>query len=76
VGLFRQAPGYVSTQLYQDRRDHHRFVTVDTWVSRQAWEAFERQFASSFAELDAHCEALTEREALVGEFDVVDDAST
>jgi heme-degrading monooxygenase HmoA len=76
VALFRRAPGYISTQLYQDQRDRHRYVTVDTWASREAHAAFRREFAAPFAELDARCEALTLREELVGEFDVVDDGST
>lgn len=76
VALFRQGPGYVSTQLCRDRHNRGRYVTVDTWASREAHEAFKRAFAVPFAELDASCEALTVRETLVGEFDVVDDVST
>lgn len=72
VALFRQAPGYVSTHLYQDRNASHCYVTVDTWASREAHHAFRRRFAGAFAELDAACAELTLREALLGEFDLVE----
>jgi heme-degrading monooxygenase HmoA len=73
VALFRQAPGYVSTELYHDLNAPHFYVTVDTWASRVAHQAFRRQHASAFAELDAACEELTVREALLGEFDLVEE---
>ena len=72
VALFRQARGYVSTQLYRDQRDRHRYLTVDTWASREAHAAFRREFATAFAELDARGGALTAREELVGEFDSIE----
>lgn len=71
VALFRQAPGYVSTDLYRDRDDPGRFLTVDTWESEQAHQAFRRRFADAFARLDAACEALTIRETPLGRFDRV-----
>lgn len=71
VTLFRQAPGYVSTTLYHDLHHPHCYVTVDSWTSREAHQAFRQQFAGDFAELDAACEALTLREALLGEFELV-----
>ena len=69
VKLFRQAPGYVSTQLYRDRDDPLRFLTVDTWESEAAHQEFRRRFADAFATLDAACEALTLRETPLGHFD-------
>jgi heme-degrading monooxygenase HmoA len=72
VALFRQAPGYVSTRLYRDRHAPHFYVTVDTWTSREAHQSFRQQFAGPLLELDTVCEALTEREVLLGEFDLVE----
>jgi heme-degrading monooxygenase HmoA len=68
VTLFRRAPGYVGTQLLQDRQRPRRYVTIDTWDSAESHARFKRQFADDFAELDRRCEALTLRETLLGEF--------
>lgn len=75
VALFRQAPGYVSTALYRDRDQPHRFLTVDTWVSERAHQEFRRRFADAFARLDAACEQLTLRETPLGGFDRVGDGT-
>jgi heme-degrading monooxygenase HmoA len=34
--LFRQADGFLGSELLRDRADPRRFLTVDRWVSRQA----------------------------------------
>jgi heme-degrading monooxygenase HmoA len=68
VALFRRSPGYLKTELYRDLDDLHRYVTVDTWESREAHDEFRRRFAAEFAELDAACEALTLREVRFGHF--------
>ena len=70
VALFRRAPGYVGTQLLQDRERPRRYLTIDTWNSAESYAAFRRQFAGEFAELDRRCEGLTVREAPIGEFQV------
>lgn len=36
VQLFRLAPGYVSTHVYQDRQRPNRYVSVDWWESEGA----------------------------------------
>lgn len=71
VALFRRAPGYVSTRLYRDRDDGARYVTADTWETREAHDAFRRRFAEEFAELDAACETFTLREVCLGHFEDV-----
>lgn len=68
VRLFRKAPGYVSTQLYQDREHPHRYLTVDRWESEQTFRDFRRRFAAAFEELDKLCEGFTRSETPLGSF--------
>jgi len=70
VALFQRASGYLRTELYCDLDDPYRYVTVDTWESRQAYDRFRQTFATEFTELDALCEGLTLRESRFGRFSV------
>ena len=70
VDLFQRASGYVRTELLSDLDDPYRFVTIDTWETRQAYDRFRQTFASEFAELDALCEGLTIEEVQLGHFSV------
>ena len=66
--LFRRAPGYLETQLLQDRTDPLRFMTIDTWRSVEDYEAFRASYASDYAALDRVCEGFTSEETLIGHF--------
>jgi heme-degrading monooxygenase HmoA len=66
--LFRRAPGYLGTQLLQDRIQSDRFITVDRWVSEEAFVSFRRRFAEDFDHLDRLGETLTAEETALGEF--------
>ncbi len=68
VQLFRRAEGYIGTELYQDRSQRDRFVTVDQWQSEEAFRSFRTRFAGEFEQLDEQCEALTESETPLGKF--------
>ena len=68
VRLFRRAPGYVSTELYHDRLEPDRYVTIDHWESEKAFRAFRERFGAAFEELDRFCESLTVEEASLGAF--------
>lgn len=63
--LFRRAEGYISTRLVQDRDDTGVFVTIDSWTSQAAWNAFREDFAEDYAAIDRQCEALTVDEVCV-----------
>jgi quinol monooxygenase YgiN len=71
VELFRRAPGYLRSELYRDRGNPQRFMTIDYWESRAAWEAFRRRFAVEFEALDARCAELTAQEREIGRFEAV-----
>lgn len=68
VALFRDAPGYLHTELHRDRRDPQRFVTLDYWESESAWRRFREERAREFEALDARCERLTLEEREIGRF--------
>jgi hypothetical protein len=68
VGLFREGAGYRDTELFHSQADPSRFLTIDRWDSRIAYEQFRRERVSDYARLDAACEALTVREEFLGAF--------
>ena len=68
VELFSQSNGYMETELHRDITNPSRFLTIDYWVSKEARDQFQEQFASDFAALDKTCEALTVEEHFVGDF--------
>ena len=68
VRLFRQAPGYLGTQLCRDARNARRYATVDYWTSLDAYRAFRARWRESFDAIDERCRALTECEVCVGTF--------
>jgi len=48
-----------------------RFITIDHWESKEAWEAFRARFAEEFEALDGKCAAWTTHEAEIGRFEPV-----
>ena len=60
--FFRDAPGYLGTELFQRCLEPPCFLTVDHWESRAVYEAFRRERAAEYAALDAACEGLTTTE--------------
>jgi ribosomal-protein-alanine N-acetyltransferase len=67
AALFRRAEGYLGSELLPDRANPQRYLTVDRWVSREAWRAFRSRFATEYERLDREFEALTIREAPLAE---------
>lgn len=71
VQLFRHADGYLRTELHRDRRQSHRYVTIDYWESAEAWETFRGRMSQEFEALDARCDGYTLEETEIGRFDPV-----
>jgi heme-degrading monooxygenase HmoA len=69
--LFQQAEGFLGTALVRDEKDRRRFLTIDSWTSKQAYEAFRALYQSAYQSLDAECEGLTESENEIGKFERV-----
>ena len=69
VALFRRAPAWLGTELLADGRG--RYLTIDRWRDRAAYDAFRRSAAADYRSLDAACEALTAAEREIGAFETV-----
>jgi heme-degrading monooxygenase HmoA len=67
--LFRRSEGYVGTELARDAEIARRFVTIDRWASRQAFEDFKASAKVDCDALDARCQQLTRSERLIGHFE-------
>ena len=68
VQLFKQAEGYLKTELFQDVSDPNTFITVDYWISQTHRDHFFEQFKTEFINLDKYCEKLTDKEINIGAF--------
>lgn len=65
VAFFRVGEGYLGTELFRSAARAARYVTVDRWTSRAAYDAFSAARRPEYAALDARCEALTRGERLL-----------
>ena len=61
VQLFAQAQGFIKTELNHDLNDPRRYLTLDYWSSKEAYETFREQYRAEYAMLDQRCGGLTER---------------
>lgn len=67
--LFRKSEGYRGTVLLRDAENALRFLTIDSWDNASAYRAMRERFAKEHEELDRFCEAFTESERRIGEFE-------
>jgi heme-degrading monooxygenase HmoA len=67
--LFGKSNGYLGTALLSDEEHPSRYITIDRWISSQEYAAFLAEWKQDYATLDLQCEALTEREILVGRWE-------
>jgi heme-degrading monooxygenase HmoA len=68
AGLFGKAEGFLHTQLARSEFDAHKFITVDVWQSRAAYDAFRKKYALEYDALDTILQELTLHEQKVGGF--------
>lgn len=64
--FFRRSPDYLGTELFRSTTETNRFITLDLWRSRVAYEQFRKAQADDYAALDESCERLIERERTLG----------
>lgn len=69
--LFRKNDGYVGTELLYDSSQLHRYMTIDRWISRKAYETFLSNWKEDYDQLDVQCEGLTAQEVLLGKWESV-----
>lgn len=68
--FFGRSPAQLGTELLRST-ESSRYVTVDSWSSREAHGSFVKQNREAWLELDARGEALTAAEEPLGEFTVL-----
>ena len=68
VQLFCRHQGYIRTEFFRDIENPDRFVTIDHWESREAWQAFRESADAAFRELDERCSRYTLKERELGTF--------
>jgi len=64
--FFRNSEEYLGTELFRSVGSKHRYITLDKWRSRSAYETFRKNFAADYAHLDEWCERLVEHERTLG----------
>jgi heme-degrading monooxygenase HmoA len=69
VCLFQNGSGFIGTELTRKLDDPRRYVTLDFWESKQAYEEFRRQHEAEYAAIDMRYERLTEREVELGQLE-------
>ncbi len=69
--LFRRDSGFRGTTLLRDPEDAARYLTIDGWDDRAAYQRFRQGFGAEYAALDRQMEALTESERHLGSFESV-----
>ena len=72
VRLFREAEGYLGTDLGEEVDGSGRYVTIDRWTSREAHDRFRRERQGAYRALDERLEGLTREEIPLGSFQVPD----
>lgn len=63
--LFAKGAGFIGTELYQDGQ---RFVTIDRWVSEDAFNAFQAAFGDQYKTLDVKVAHLSRSQTRIGAF--------
>ena len=69
VAFFKTAQGYIATELIHDLRDSGRYVTLDFWTSKDAYERFREENLAHYKALDERGEDMTEKETPLGIFE-------
>jgi heme-degrading monooxygenase HmoA len=67
--LFGQAEGFVGTRLLAPEETGGRWLTLDEWESRTAFDRFQATLGDAYKSLDEELEGLTADEQFIGAFD-------
>ena len=67
--LFDQGEAFVSAELVRDSKDPNRYITLDRWTSREAYEDFRAACRQEYESIDLPCESLTDSEKEIGSFE-------
>jgi heme-degrading monooxygenase HmoA len=69
ANLFRRSPDFRGTQLVRDIDWPLRYLILDRWTSREAFQQFKHAYQADYDAFDKQCESLTDHESLLSEFD-------
>ena len=64
--LFKNDAGYLGTELLRDSKHPQRYITIDRWVSSEAYDSFLAKWKVDYDALDARCKNLTDHESFLG----------
>ena len=67
--FFEQSEGFVATELNRDLNNPGRYLTLDLWESKAAYDRFRSDHRQEYDAIDAQCEELTEQETELGRFE-------
>ena len=67
--FFARGEGFVATELNRDLKDAGRYVTLDLWVSKDAYDTFRAAHEAKYQTIDQQCESLTAEEKSIGAFE-------
>lgn len=70
--LFAGSPSFLGTRLLRETPNSSRYLTLDRWQDRDAYEDFLRRYQAEYRDLDARCSSLTLRESHLGCFEEVE----
>lgn len=68
--LFREDPAHKETTLLRDPKMAGRYLTTDSWQDEASCNAFHERSRDRYRELDAQFSTFTEKETLIGHFEV------
>jgi heme-degrading monooxygenase HmoA len=71
VELFSKSAGFQGTELLRDAAQPYRYITIDRWTSAQEYDSFLSRWKAEYTALDAQCQGLTERESLLGQWELL-----
>ena len=71
VQLFRRSKGFLRTEFFHDRNTENRYVTLDYFSSKAAYDDFRRELRQEYEALDRRCDGLLENETEIGAFTVL-----
>lgn len=66
--FFSQDASYITTELVWQLKASRTYVTLDFWISQEAYDAFRKQHFARYEAPDQKCESLTQRECEIGRF--------
>jgi heme-degrading monooxygenase HmoA len=69
AAFFQEGEGLLSTELCKDPSQRNRYITIDRWISKDAYEDFKLEFSEQYEALDKRLSALTDKETEVGTFE-------